>query len=273
MRKLRASRVTAVVLGSAMFASLAQAHHSAAMYDDHRTVTLNGVVTRFVWGNPHVYIYVAQSGAAQKVEWEIEGSPPSILRRLGWSTTTLHTGDLITVAGRPAKDPNRKALLPMSIRLGDKVLFDRNGEIGRLSTYTEAASTSAHGIEGVWTTLLDVNVEDLLDEDKLPLTPEGRRAHQQFDERTMHPGAHCVPYSAPTFMVTPDLKRIQIRRSLVLIDGEFDAARRTVHLETVTHDGASPSSRMSAVMPGPYTRDRAPCPWERRGGRELGTAF
>ena len=34
------------------------AHHSRAIYDQQRTVTLEGVVTKYVWTNPHVYLYV-----------------------------------------------------------------------------------------------------------------------------------------------------------------------------------------------------------------------
>ncbi len=96
-------------------------------------------------------------------------------------------------------------------------------------------------------TLLDLKVEEQLDEDKLALTPKGRTAHKHFDERTMHPGARCVPYSAPVFMVTPDLKRIRRNDKVVLIDGEFDAAQRTIHMDTERHDGAPVSNQGHSI--------------------------
>ena len=34
------------------------AHHSRAMYDRERTITIEGVVTKYEWTNPHVYLYV-----------------------------------------------------------------------------------------------------------------------------------------------------------------------------------------------------------------------
>ena len=227
--------------------SPAAAHHSAAQYDDHKSTRITGTVTRYIWGNPHVYIYVAQLADGEKIEWEVEGSPPSILRRLGWSQTTLHAGDSVTVIGRPAKDPARKALLPTSIQLGDKTLFDRKSELGQLASSATAAQGHAQGIEGVWVTLLDPQLEERLDEEKMPLTPKGRDALKHFDEKTMHPGAHCVPYPAPIFMLSPDLKRITRKDTVVLIDSEFDAAQRTIHMDITAHDGAPASNQGHSI--------------------------
>jgi Family of unknown function (DUF6152) len=43
----------AVTLG---VAGPALAHHSFAMFDHTRTLTLKGTVTKFQWTNPHAYI-------------------------------------------------------------------------------------------------------------------------------------------------------------------------------------------------------------------------
>ncbi len=236
-----------LVLALTVCATRAYGHHSSAMYDDHKTMSLTGTVSRYVWANPHVYIYVTQRVEQQNLEWEIEGGPPSILRRLGWSQDTLHTGDPITVVGHPAKDPARRALLPTSIMRGDVALFDRKGEVARLTTYNVAAPRSAQGLEGVWVTLLDVKVGEQLDDGKMPLTAKGRAAQKHFDERTMHPGARCVPYAAPLFMITPDLKRITRGNDVVLIDGEFDAAQRVIHMNVATHDGAPVSNQGHSI--------------------------
>ena len=64
----------------------AMAHHSAARFVLAQSVTVDGVVSRYEWANPHVYIYVTQTSAAgETVEWEIEGQPPAMMRRVGWS--------------------------------------------------------------------------------------------------------------------------------------------------------------------------------------------
>ena len=222
----------------------AAAHHSAAMYDEKKTVTVTGTVSRFDWANPHVYIYLRQTNEkGQSTEWEVECSPPSILGRLGWSAGSLHFGDMVTVVGRPARDPGKKALLPNLIKRDDIVMFERKGELAQLAN-TGAAPPSGSkplDLEGVWATQLSLKLEKQLDGDNLPLTKKGKAAFKHFDEKTMHPGTECVPTPAPFLMITPDLKRITRGDKVILIDGEFDNAQRTVHMDMSNHEGAAAS--------------------------------
>jgi Family of unknown function (DUF6152) len=227
-----------------LMAGRAAAHHSAAMYDEKKTITVVGTVSKFEWANPHVYIYLQQaSETGQLTEWEVECSPPSILGRLGWSAGSLHFGDRVTVVGRPARDPGKRALLPNLIKRGDVVLFERKGELAQLANTGAAPpiGTKPTGLEGVWVTQLSLKLEKALDGDNLPLTKKGKAAYKHFDEKTMHPGTECVPTPAPFLMITPDLKRITRGDKVILIDGEFDNARRTVHMDMSSHDGASAS--------------------------------
>ncbi len=76
----------ALVLTAATLA--AHAHHSGAMYDIGKRITIEGTVTRYDWANPHVYIYVEQTAPdGRAIEWEIETFPPATMRRHGWSPT------------------------------------------------------------------------------------------------------------------------------------------------------------------------------------------
>ncbi len=197
-----------------------------------------------------MYIYLKQlTGAEESVEWELEASPPSILRRLGWSQDTLHLGDAITVSGHPARDPGRKSLLPILIKRGDTTLFDRKGELVRLTSADGTPSTPVKNLalDGIWVTLLAIKIEEQMDPEKLSLTPQGKAALKRFDEKKMHPGINCVPYSAPVFMLTPDLKRITRGDGVILIDGEFDGAQRTVHMDVSTHEGATTSLQEHSI--------------------------
>jgi hypothetical protein len=235
-----------ILFASAMLTLTAasHAHHSSAMYDDKQTVTVEGTVARFEWSNPHVYIYVKQmTSGGQAIEWEIEFGPPSILGRLGWSRDTLHVGDAITVIGSPSRDASKRSLHPSEIKRAGTTLFDRKGEMTRLASADAApsAATTDPGLDGIWVTLLALTVEDALDPEKLSLTAEGAAAFKHFDEKKMHPGAKCVPNPAPVFMITPDLKRITRGDGVILIDGEFDGAQRTIHMNVPTHEGASES--------------------------------
>lgn len=81
------------------------AHHSQAMFDDSRTMTLTGTVREFQFTNPHCYIQllVPEANGAEE-EWSIELGAPAHLLRGGWKAKTLKPGDKITVIVNPLKD-------------------------------------------------------------------------------------------------------------------------------------------------------------------------
>jgi hypothetical protein len=85
----------------------APAHHSfAAEYDETKTVTLKGVVTRVDWENPHTHFYIdVKDDNGTVVSWKLEGFPPNMLIRQGWRRdVTVKVGDTITVFGWRARD-------------------------------------------------------------------------------------------------------------------------------------------------------------------------
>ena len=100
-------------------APLGLAHHSTAPYDLIHGTTVEGVVTRFAWENPHAHVYLdvkADGGSVQR--WSIEIDGPGVLRRLGWTKDILKPGDLISVTGARAKDGSFH-LKAMTIQLSD----------------------------------------------------------------------------------------------------------------------------------------------------------
>ncbi len=88
-----------------------RAHHSfAAEFDSNKVVTLNGVVTKVEWTNPHTYFYVDVTDDQGKVaNWAVEGGAPNALYRAGWKPTSLKTGDRVTIVGSRAKDGSNLA--------------------------------------------------------------------------------------------------------------------------------------------------------------------
>ena len=97
-----------MVVGVIICAAPVKAHHSFAMFDQGRTITITGTVKEFQWINPHVLIWVEVSGARnpQPIVWSIEATSPGILRRQGWSKDSLKPGDRIEVIGNPMRDGN-----------------------------------------------------------------------------------------------------------------------------------------------------------------------
>jgi Family of unknown function (DUF6152) len=95
---------------AALTATGASAHHSFAMYDRQKTVTVSGVVKEFTWAAPHVTIEVL-SGKDKPVHWAIEGSSPTVLARGGWSPSLMKPGDTISLGLHPRKDGAAGGLL------------------------------------------------------------------------------------------------------------------------------------------------------------------
>jgi Family of unknown function (DUF6152) len=100
------ARAAAVAL---MIAGTAKAHHSFAVFfdTDAKLVTVTGVVQDFQFRNPHGVITLTVPMGRQQITWRAETNSPSILRRRGWATDSLHVGDKVTLEGWPARDGTR----------------------------------------------------------------------------------------------------------------------------------------------------------------------
>jgi hypothetical protein len=80
------------------------AHHSFAMFDDKKEVTIVGTVKDFQWTNPHVWTQLlVDNGKGGTDEWGIEGISPNSLARKGWSRATFKPGEKITLVINPLK--------------------------------------------------------------------------------------------------------------------------------------------------------------------------
>jgi uncharacterized protein DUF6152 len=104
-------RTCAVFIAVLLAATSTLAHHSNSAFDPEKVVVLTGTVTQWKWVNPHVWIFLAvDDGKGGTVEWQIEGRPPGILARSGWSKNTFKAGDRITVDFSPARDGSHTGL-------------------------------------------------------------------------------------------------------------------------------------------------------------------
>ena len=96
---------TLLLLSTLSLAALpAAAHHSGAMFDDRKSITLSGTVKEFQWTNPHCWIQVLVPGTGETVEWSVEMGAPFELFRTGLRPRTLKAGDKITVVVHPMRD-------------------------------------------------------------------------------------------------------------------------------------------------------------------------
>jgi hypothetical protein len=87
-------------------AAPADAHHSFAMFDFTRVVTITGTVKEFQWTNPHVILWVnadAKDGAPPAV-WSLELTSPGNLTRTGWNRKAVSPGDKVVVDLNPLRN-------------------------------------------------------------------------------------------------------------------------------------------------------------------------
>jgi hypothetical protein len=82
------------------------AHHSFAVYDRTKTVTIKGTVKNFQWTNPHcvVWVLVQPEGGGEPQEWSIETTSPGVLTRGGWTRNSIKPGDRVAVEFSPLRD-------------------------------------------------------------------------------------------------------------------------------------------------------------------------
>jgi cell shape-determining protein MreC len=96
----------AMVLAVPWLVGIAQAHHSvAAEFDQGKPVTFTGTIQKVAWMNPHIYTHVEVKNGSQTVVYRVEGGPPNSLFRQGWRKDTLKSGDVVTVTGMRARNP------------------------------------------------------------------------------------------------------------------------------------------------------------------------
>jgi len=104
-RTLKPALVAAVAAFVAV-AAPAIAHHSFALYDRTKTLTLTGSVKSFQWTNPHVVIWllVKPEGGGEPQEWGVETTSPGVLTRSGWTRNSIKAGDRVSVEFNPLRD-------------------------------------------------------------------------------------------------------------------------------------------------------------------------
>jgi hypothetical protein len=102
---MRFQIAAAVALALAVGSAPAQSHHSFAMFDMSKEVTVKGTVKRFQWTNPHAYIQlVTKDASGNDVEWSMEMGSPMYLYARGWRPASLKAGMEISVTLNPLRN-------------------------------------------------------------------------------------------------------------------------------------------------------------------------
>jgi hypothetical protein len=124
-RRLQAIAVLGLVAAAS---ARGLAHHSAAMFDEKKTVTVEGEVKEFQLTNPHSWLLVDVKDKAGKVStWGFEAEGPSTLARAGIKPSDLRPGTKLTITGNPMKDGTHAAIWVSAVRADGKAFNPRAG--------------------------------------------------------------------------------------------------------------------------------------------------
>ncbi len=83
----------------------ASAHHSFAMFDLGKDVTVDAVIKEVQFTNPHVWLQIlVKDDKGTETEWSIESGAPGMMMRNGWKPSTLKSGDKVTLTLHPLRD-------------------------------------------------------------------------------------------------------------------------------------------------------------------------
>ena len=94
--------ITAALL---LATTAASAHHSFAMFDLGKDVTVDAVIKEVQFTNPHVWLQIlVKDDKGTETEWSIESGAPGMMLRNGWKPSTLKAGDKVTLTLHPLRD-------------------------------------------------------------------------------------------------------------------------------------------------------------------------
>jgi len=218
-------------------------HHSPIAFDGDAVVTIQGIVTRFDFKNPHVYIYMESTDdAGDVVEWEVESDWMTELSRLGWTADSLRPGDDIVVEAHPARDPRRHYTNLIQLEKQDGTVltsWDLRPD--------EEPPPEAHAVSvaGRWLPARDF--PRYFELTARHANERGRAALDSFVV-TENPGVRCVPHPIPQRFGHPHVNDIEVFDDRVTITAETESEPRIVYMDGRGHpENAEPTSRGHSI--------------------------
>ena len=103
--KLTLAACAGAALAVVALGAPAIAHHSFAMFDQRKVMTLQGTVHEFQWTNPHAFIELdSRTAQGRTTRYSIELNSPNNLTRQGWRRNSLRPGETISLRMAPLRN-------------------------------------------------------------------------------------------------------------------------------------------------------------------------
>jgi hypothetical protein len=209
------------------------AHHSAANFDTRAEVTLQGVVTRYDWKNPHVYMALEIEGPdGTRVEQAIEAGASSVLLPLGLTQDSVRLGERVTVRGNPSRRGPGHIVLGRELTKADGTVLPLNIASPSARAVSDAQATS---IAGTWFAPFASFGAFSGSRRSWQLTPKAAAAVTEYDGTTQSAHAQCIPVTAPMVMVYPVITTVEVGDDTVVFNVDWMTSRRVVYLDGRGH--------------------------------------
>jgi hypothetical protein len=103
-------------------------HHSGAMFEKEKTITVEGVVKEFQYTNPHSWLLVdVKNKDGSVTTWGFEAEGPSTLQRAGIRPSDFAAGTKLKITGHPMKNGTPAAAWIDAVRADGKRFDPREG--------------------------------------------------------------------------------------------------------------------------------------------------
>ncbi len=202
------------------------AHHSHATLDRDDVRVLSGVVSRYGWTMPHVFLKVeAPNPDGEIVEYTIELQNPPSMTRSGWDRNTFKPGDRITWEGAHDKNKSRYYAGMSWAERGDGTRVGATADV----VLEEVKPTT--DFTGLWARDLRGGPMHYYPPAGWPYSAIGQALVDNFDE-TKNPMTECVDPGPPKYMLLP--YPVEISRpdeDTIVMQGELRQDARVVYLD------------------------------------------
>jgi hypothetical protein len=116
---MKTKSITLILLALVVTTTLTTfAHHSfTAVYQQNKTVKIEGKIVQFLFRNPHSFVHVmAPDEKGTMTRWAIEWQGAGQLGARGLTAEALKPGDPVIVTGNPARDAAEHRIRMVTIK-------------------------------------------------------------------------------------------------------------------------------------------------------------
>lgn len=222
-------RADMLVMGALLLTAMtAGAHHGSAPFDTDSTVTVEGVVTRFDYRNPHGFLYLSSTNAAgDPIDVTVE-TVGSSLRSHGFGPDSLTAGEEVILVMNPSHRAPEEWGLGVQATKGDGTVVPLSVRFARALEQRSTGTTTS--LAGIWVPRGEDFFRYVFARRDWPLTDAGAQARDAFDIKDS-PQGRCEAIPPPTLMLYGSIDVVEVLDDRVLIHSDWLDGERVIYTD------------------------------------------